>query len=73
MNVHLLYPDRDLRLDEPTKDEAQALVQDLALEPLFRTMAQEDGLIGNVVRSVLLAHGTADLSAQETKFRSNIV
>ncbi len=62
MNVHLLYPDRDLRLDEPTKDDAQALVQDLALEPLFRTMAQEDGLIGNVVRSVLLAHGTADLS-----------
>jgi hypothetical protein len=61
MKVHLLYPGRDLDLEAAPGPEADDLVQDLALEPLFGAMARGDALVLQVARSVLLAHRSASV------------
>lgn len=60
MKVHLLHPDREA--DAALPENAQALVEDLGLEPLFAAMAQGDALFADVVRSTLLS-GVAGESA----------
>ena len=60
MKVHLLHPDRDLDLGAPMPPEAEALVEDLTLEPILTAMAGGDALYLQVARQVLLADTSAD-------------
>ncbi len=55
MKAHLLYPDRDFDLRKPLPWNDQALVQDLALDTLFKSMAGEDKFAFEVVRKVVLS------------------
>ncbi len=60
MKAFLMYPDRDLDLEQPLPVNEQALTQDLELDTLFQVMAQGDKFIFDVVRRVVLT-GTDDL------------
>ena len=55
MKAYLLYPDRDLNLQQPPPWNAQELVQDLELEPLFRAMALEDKFLLEVAWKTILS------------------
>ncbi len=55
MKVFLMFPDRDLTLPKDPPPQAEALVQDLALEVLFAAMAQGDRFLLNVAQGVVLS------------------
>ena len=59
MKAFLMYPDRDLDLEQPLPQNEQDLTQDLELDILFQSMALGDKFIYDVVRSVILT-GAAD-------------
>lgn len=60
MNVFLLYPNQDYNPEAPLPPQADDLLQDLALDVLFQTMAQGDKFLYQTARHVLLT------SLQET-------
>lgn len=60
MKAFLLYRDRDFDPQQPPPPQAQALVDDLALDTLLAAMAQGDPFLRDVARAVILA-STADL------------
>ncbi|MCL6527902.1 MAG: DNA mismatch repair protein MutS [Thermaceae bacterium] len=55
MKVCLLYPDRNLDLQQPLPPQAEMLIEDLGLGVLFGTMAGEDPLLLEVAQKVVLA------------------
>ncbi|WDL99782.1 MutS-related protein [Alicyclobacillus sp. ALC3] len=54
MKVHLMYPDRDFDLNQTLPPNAQELIDDLALTPLFDAMAQRDEFLFNSARTAIL-------------------
>ena len=60
MKAFLMYPERDLDMDQALPPNEQELTQDLELDTLFQAMAQGDKFIYDVVRLVFLT-GTNDL------------
>jgi len=55
MKVLLMFRDRDFLLKEGVPTNAQELIQDLALDTLFRTMAGGDNFLLEVTQSAVLA------------------
>ena len=55
MKVFLMFRDRDFLLKEGEPTNAQELIQDLALDTLFRTMAGGDNFLLEVAKSTVLA------------------
>lgn len=70
MKVFLLYPDRDLDLEQPFPPHTDDVVQDLELNTLFSTMAQGDAFVFDVVKHVILL-GLEDLRA--IRYRQDIL
>lgn len=54
MKAHLLYRDGDFDFERPLPGNHEALIRDLALEILFKAMAQQDELLFAVGRHVVL-------------------
>ena len=71
MKAHLLYRARDIDLQWPLPWNEQALTQDLALNTLFKAMAQGDKFVLEVVRKVLLSGFDNDL--ETIHYRQNIL
>jgi hypothetical protein len=55
MKALLMYPDRDFDPEQPLPVNADDLVQDLALKPLFEAMAQEDKFLFAIAQTALLS------------------
>jgi DNA mismatch repair ATPase MutS len=55
MKAFLLYPDRDIDLQQPLPSNAQALIQDLELTTLFNAMALGDPFLFEVAKHVVLS------------------
>jgi hypothetical protein len=55
MKVFLMFRDRDFMLEEGVPTNARELIQDLALDTLFRTMAAGDNFLLEVAKSAVLA------------------
>jgi hypothetical protein len=70
VNVHLLYPDRDLDLEAILPPHADLLEEDLGLEVLLEVMAAGDHAIHAACRRVLLA-GLDD--PEEIRYRQAVV
>jgi hypothetical protein len=60
MNVHLLYPDRDLDIEADLPFGAEALAEDLGLETVFDAMAGGDAWLRTVARATVLASVATD-------------
>jgi MutS domain V len=55
MKVYLMFRDRDFLLEEGVPTNAQELIQDLALDTLFRAMGAGDNFLLEVAKSAVLA------------------
>ena len=55
MKVFLMYPDRDFDPEQPLPWNDEALIQDLELEVIFKTMAQKDPFLYQAARTGLLS------------------
>ena len=55
MKVYLMYPDRDFDPKQEPPWNADDLVQDMELEIIFDTMAQEDEFLYKIARTALLS------------------
>jgi hypothetical protein len=55
VKVLLMYRDRDFELDRPLPPQAEALIQDLALDVLFEAMAGGDEFLRSIARVAVLA------------------
>ena len=71
MNVHLLHRNADFDWSAELPWNADALVADLALETLFRAMAQSDERILGVVRKLVLAGVQGD--AETIDYRQDVL
>ena len=71
MNVHLLHRNADFDWPAALPWNADALVADLALETLFRAMAQNDERIFGVARQVVLAGVQGD--AETIAYRQSVL
>ena len=54
MNVHLVFPDRDLDVTAPLPWGHEPIIQDLQLPPLFEAMTGGEALLDRVARQALL-------------------
>ncbi|HEY7491160.1 MAG TPA: hypothetical protein VIH59_08640 [Candidatus Tectomicrobia bacterium] len=52
MKTFLMYPDRDVDLQQILPPHAQALTQDLGLHTLFNAMALGDPFVFDVAKSI---------------------
>jgi hypothetical protein len=62
MNVHLLYPDRDLPPELPNAREPEtiALFQDLTLDPVIQAMSGGSDQLGRIVAAVFASYRVSD-------------
>ena len=65
MKALLMHRDRDFAPKAPLPWNARALIQDLALAPLFAAMADGDELVHQVAQQALLAAAATELDAPE--------
>ena len=70
MKAFLMYRDRDLDLQQALPSQAEALIQDLELSPLFASMARGDAFLFEVARKVILSSVT-DLAT--IRYRQHIL
>lgn len=60
MKAHLLFPDQDFDLQQPSPVNESNLIQDLELNVLFTTMSQGDKFIQDVVKKAILLGADQD-------------
>ena len=70
MNVYLLYPDRDSKIEEALPGEKEELVRDLGISPVFEIMGGGSDFIKTVVKSTLLSPLT---KIEEIVYRQRIL
>ena len=71
MKAHLLYSDQDFDLERPLPWNQEALVRDLSLDTLFRSMARNDACVFDVSKKVILLGFNNDI--ETIRWRQDIL
>lgn len=71
MKVYLIYPDRDMSLEDPAWHQTDDLIQDLGVQTLLETMANQDDFLYRVAQNVLFAQSSDQVDV--VRFRQAVL